>query len=287
MKIKNIPPIPAILLAVVSVQGGAAIAKTIFPFMGAMGTASLRIVLSAFILLIVYRPNFKKISKEQWKSVIPYSIVLGAMNISIYLSLARIPLGLAVTLEFIGPLLLAIITSRKALDFLWAMLATIGIILIAPWNSDTNNIDLIGVLLALLAGIFWAAYIVFGSKTSKVMDSGEAVSIGMLVASCIVIPFAIAEGNLVEITPKLFILGVAIALFSSAIPFTLEMNALKHIPAKTFSILISLEPAVAALCGLLFLKEELSIFEWTAILLVIIACAGSTLSKPGRTYSNQ
>lgn len=287
MKFKNIPPIPAVLLAILSVQGGAAIAKSIFPLMGAAGTASLRIVLSAIILLIAYRPNFRKISTKQWKLVIPYGIVLGAMNISFYLSLARIPLGLAVTLEFIGPLLLAISTSRKALDFLWAVLAAFGIALIAPWNSDNNNIDLIGASLALLAGVFWAAYIVIGGKTSKVMDSGQAVSIGMLVASCIVIPFAITEGNLIEITPKLFSMGLAIALFSSAIPFTLEMSALKHIPAKTFSILMSLEPAVAAFCGLLFLKEQLSIFEWTAIAMVVIASTGSTLSKSQKTYSDQ
>lgn len=287
MKIKNIPPIPAVLLAILSVQGGAAIAKSIFPLLGAAGTASLRIVLSAIILLIAYRPNFRKISATQWKLAIPYGIVLGAMNISFYLSLARIPLGLAVTLEFIGPLLLAISTSRKTLDFLWALLAAFGIALIAPWGTGSNNIDLVGASLALLAGVFWAAYIVIGGKTSKVMDGGQAVSIGMLVASCIVIPFAFTEGNLGEITPKLFLMGLAIALLSSAIPYTLEMNALKHLPAKTFSILMSLEPAVAAFCGLLFLHEHLSVFEWTAVAMVIIASTGSTLSRKKETYPNQ
>lgn len=279
MKIKNIPPVPAVLLAILSVQGGAAIAKSIFPVMGAAGTAGLRIVLSALILLIAYRPNFKKITPAQYKLVLPYGFVLGAMNISFYLSLARIPLGLAVTLEFIGPLLLAISTSRKTVDFLWALLAALGIALIAPWSSNSGNIDLTGAALALLAGAFWATYIVIGGKTSKIMDGGQAVTIGMLVASCVVIPFAMIEGNLVQVTPKFFLMGLAIALLSSAIPYTLEMTALKKIPAKTFSILMSLEPAVAAFCGLIFLHEQLSTLEWTAIALVVIASTGATLGK--------
>ncbi len=278
MKLKNIPPIPAVLLAIISVQGGAAIAKGIFPFLGATGTATIRIVLSAIILGFAYRPNLKTITVTQWKLVIPYGVVLGAMNLSFYLSLAKIPLGLAVTLEFIGPLALAISTSRKALDFLWAIMASAGIFLIAPWGEN-SNIDLIGAGLALLAGAFWAAYIIIGGKVSQIMESGDAVSIGMAVASCVVLPFAFADGGLAQVNPKLLTLGLAIALLSSAIPYTLEMSALKHIPAKTFSILMSLEPAVAAICGILFLSEHLSIVEWLAIALVVVASLGASLVK--------
>mgnify|MGYP003574919560 FL=1 len=278
MKLKNIPPVPAVLMAIISVQGGAAIAKGIFPVMGAGGTVMLRIVLSAIILLAIHRPNFKKITGSQWKLVVWYGLVLGAMNTSFYLSLARIPLGLAVTLEFIGPLLLAVSTSKKALDFLWVILAAVGIALIAPW-SPNSNIDLIGAALALLAGAFWAAYIVIGGKLSKTMDGGIAVSIGLVVASFVAVPAGIIEGNLHQINPTILFWGLGIALLSSAIPYTLEMNALKHIPAKTFSILMSLEPAVAAFCGLLFLGEQLSINEWIAIMLVVAASAGATLSK--------
>ncbi len=284
MKIKNIPPVPAVLLAIVSVQGGAAIAKGMFPFLGATATVALRIGLSAIILMLAFRPNLKNITAAQWKMVTLYGISLGAMNLSFYLSLSRIPLGLAVTLEFIGPLLLAISTSKKGTDLIWALMATIGIILIAPWGNN-NNIDWIGILLALLAGTFWAAYIVVGGKTSKLMDSGQAVSIGMLVASCLVLPFALVDGNLFSATPSLLGMGFAIALLSSAIPFSLEMNALKHIPAKTFSILMSLEPAVAAVCGLLFLREHLSIYEWMAIVLVVGASTGSTLTKRTKSSS--
>ncbi len=278
MKIKNIPPIPAVLLAIVSVQGGASIAKGIFPALGAASTAAVRIAFSAVILLLVNRPKFSTITKAQWKIVILYGIVLGAMNTSFYLSLARIPLGLAVTLEFIGPLLLAVAGSKKPLDFLWVLLAAGGIALIAPWSG--NDIDVLGAALALLAGVFWAAYIVLGGKISKIMDGGQAVTTGMLVATAVVLPFGLIEGGLLQLNPKLIGLGIALALLSSAIPYTLEMNALKHIPAKTFSILMSLEPAMAAFFGLVLLQEYLSIFEWSAIVLVVIASMGSTFSKP-------
>lgn len=284
MKLKNIPPIPAVLLAIISVQGGAAVAKGMFPLLGATATVTLRIALSALILLLAYRPNLAKITTQQWKMVTFYGISLGAMNLSFYLSLSRIPLGLAVTLEFIGPLILAISTSKKATDFIWAFMAAAGIALIAPWSGD-NKVDLVGASLALLAGGFWAMYIVVGGKTSKIMDGGQAVSIGMLVASCLVIPFAFIDGKIFEATPTLLTMGLAIALLSSAIPFTLEMNALKHIPAKTFSILMSLEPAVAAFCGLLFLREQLAINEWIAIALVVAASAGSTITKPKNTLN--
>lgn len=285
MKIKNIPPIPAVLLAIVSVQGGAAIAKGMFPLLGATATVTLRIGLSALILLIAYRPNFKKLTKTQWKLVSFYGMSLGAMNLTFYLSLSRIPLGLAVTLEFIGPLILAIATSKKATDLIWALMAATGIALIAPWSGE-SSIDLTGAILSLTAGGFWAIYIIMGGKVSKVMDGGEAVSIGMLVASCVVLPFAFTDAHIFDATPKLLAMGLAIALLSSAIPFTLEMSALKHIPAKTFSILMSLEPAAAAICGLLFLKEYLSLYEWAAIVLVVGASTGSTLTKAKQAKSH-
>lgn len=285
MKLKNIPPIPAVLLAIISVQGGAAIAKSIFPVMGASGTVALRIGISAIILFTINRPKLKDISGKQWKLIFWYGIILGAMNTSFYLSLSRIPLGLAVTLEFIGPLLLAISTSRKALDFIWVLLAAAGIALIAPW-SGASNIDLIGAALALLAGGFWAGYIVLGGKLSQTMDGSQAVSVGLLFASLIAVPAGIIEGNFANLNPNMLVLGLGIALLSSAIPYTLEMNALKQIPAKTFSILMSLEPAAAAVCGLLFLREHLSIHEWAAIALIVGASTGSTLTKSKQAKSH-
>ncbi|MRX70495.1 inner membrane transporter RhtA [Flavobacterium resistens] len=272
----NLPPVQAVLLAIISVQCGAAIAKTLFPTLGAAGTASIRIGVSAIILLLVYRPNLKAITKTQWKVVIPYGLSLGAMNLIFYFAIERIPIGLAVTLEFIGPLLLAIIGSKRLIDYLWVLLAGIGILLIAPWTNE--RLDTLGVLFALIAGALWAAYIVFGGKISKIMNEGTAVSTGMLLAAILVLPFGIFENGLANLTPRLFGMGVALALLSSAIPFTLEMKALGKLPPRTFSILMSLEPAAASICAFIFLEENLSFYEILAVVCVVIASAGSTLT---------
>ncbi len=272
----NLPPVQAVLLAIISVQCGAAIAKTLFPTLGAAGTASIRIGVSAIILLLVYRPNLKAITKTQWKVVIPYGLSLGAMNLIFYFAIERIPIGLAVTLEFIGPLLLAIIGSKRLIDYLWVLLAAIGILLIAPWTNE--RLDTLGVLFALIAGALWAAYIVFGGRISKIMNEGTAVSTGMLLAAILVLPFGIFENGLVNLTPRLFGMGVALALLSSAIPFTLEMKALGKLPPRTFSILMSLEPAAASICAFIFLEENLSFYEILAVVCVVVASAGSTLT---------
>ena len=272
----NLPPVPAVLLAIISVQCGAAIAKTLFPAIGAAGTASIRIGISALILLIAYRPNLKEITREQWKIVIPYGLSLGAMNLIFYLAIERIQIGLAVTLEFIGPLLVAIIGSKRWVDYCWVLLAAAGIILIAPWSND--RIDPLGVLFALIAGGLWAAYIVLGGKISKIMNGGQAVSTGMLFAALLILPFGFYENGLANLTPKLFGMGVALALLSSAIPFTLEMKALGQLPPRTFSILMSLEPAAASICAFIFLQESLSFYEILAVICVVVASAGSTLT---------
>jgi len=272
----NIPPVPAVLLAIISVQCGAAIAKTLFPAIGAAGTASIRIGVSALILLLAYRPNLKEITLAQWKIVAPYGLSLGAMNLIFYLAIERIPIGLAVTLEFIGPLLVAIIGSRRLIDYCWVLLAAAGIVLIAPWSND--KIDPLGVLFALVAGGLWAAYIVLGGKISKIMKDGDAVTTGMLFAAILILPFGFYENGLANLTPKLFGMGIALALLSSAIPFTLEMKALGQLPPRTFSILMSLEPAVASICAFIFLQEKLNFYEIAAVVCVIAASAGSTLT---------
>ena len=280
-KLFNIPPIPAVLFAIISVQSGAAIAKTLFPAIGAAGTASLRIGISAIILLAIYRPNLFKITPNQWKIVISYGLSLGAMNLIFYLAIERIPIGLAVTLEFIGPLLVAVIGSKRLIDYLWVLLAAIGIVLIAPWSN--NGIDLLGVLFALLAGAFWAAYIVLGTKVSKIMKGGDAVATGMLFASILIVPFGISENGLNNLTPTFLYLGIALALLSSAIPFTLEMKALGQLPARTFSILMSLEPAAASIFAFIFLQEHLAFNEILAVVFVVIASVGSTITSKRTT----
>jgi len=282
-KAPAIPAIPAVLLAVVSVQGGAAIAKGLFPVLGATSTVGLRVILSALMLLAVFRPRMARFTAAQWRAVIPYGLVLGVMNLVFYQAIARIPLGLAVTLEFIGPLGVAVAGSRRALDVVWVVLAGAGIALIAPWGG--GGVDPLGVVLALAAGACWAAYILLGGHVSRLVPGGAAVAVGMAIAAVAVLPVAVASGGLGRLTPRLLAAGVGVALLSSAVPYTLEMIALKALPSRIFGILMSLEPAVAALAGLVFLGEMLTGTQWLAVVLVIAASAGAALTaRPaGRT----
>ncbi len=271
-----LPPVPSLLLASLSVQAGAAMAKGLFPAVGPSGAAGLRVGLSALMLLAVFRPGLRNLTGPQWRAIIPYGVVLGAMNLFFYLALARVPLGLCVTLEFMGPLLLAVSSSRRVLDFVWVVLAGSGIALIAPW--DGYGLDLLGSLFALLAGACWAAYIVLGGRVSQLIPGPTVVATGMFFATLTVLPVTIAGGGLARLTPALLVSGLALALLSSAIPFTLEMNALRKLSSRTFSVLMSLGPAMAAVCGLIFLHEQLSFTQWLAVALVVIASAGATLN---------
>ncbi len=198
------------------------------------------------------------------------------MNLVFYLALSRIPLGLAVTLEFVGPLGVAIFGSRRAIDLAWVVLAATGIALIAPWKG--GSVDPLGVLLALGAGAFWAAYILIGGRVSRLVPGSAAVATGMLFAAAVVLPISVATGGFARLTAGRTLAGLGVALLSSAIPYTLEMIALNALPARTFGILMSLEPAVAALAGRSFLGEILSPAQWLAVALVIAASAGSTLT---------
>lgn len=272
-----IPALPAVLVAIVSVQGGAALAKGLFPALGASGTVGLRIGLSALILLAAFRPPLTRLTATQWRAVIPYGMVLGVMNLLFYSAISRIPLGLAVTVEFVGPLGVAVFGSRKAVDVLWVVLAGAGIALITPWTGG-SGVDPVGVLLAFAAGCCWAAYIVLGGRLSRLLPGGAAVSTGMLVGALTAVPIAAAMGGFAHLTPGRLGIGLGVAILSSALPYTLEMIALKALPARTFGILMSLEPAVATLMGLVFLREHLSPVQWLAVLLVSAASAGSTLT---------
>lgn len=276
LSILKIPAIPAVLLAIISVQGGAAIAKGLFPVLGAGGTASVRIGFSALILFAAVRPDLRRLTLSQWKAVIPYGIVLGAMNLLFYCALERIPLGLAVTLEFVGPLGLALMGARRALDFLWVLLAGFGIALIAPWNGE--GIDLLGLIFALLAGVCWAIYILLSQKAGVQLPGQLAVTVGMMFAALAVLPVGIAEGNLPAMTPYLLLLSITLAVFSSVLPFSLEMQALRSLPSRTFSILMSLEPAAAALAGWLLIGEHLEFGQWMAVLCIVIASCGAALT---------
>src|SRR3954471_9192855 len=229
--LEAIPPVPAILGAIVSVQAGAALAKGLFPALGPIGTVGLRVVLSAIMLMAAFRPRLRALSAAQWRAGIPYGLVLGTMNIVFYLSLSRIPLGVAVTVEFIGPLAVAVFGSRRAVDIAWVVLAAAGIALITPWSG--GGADAFGVALALAAGGCWAAYILLGGRVSRVMPGGASVAMGMVIGSLVALPGAIATDGFARLTLRLFVAGIGVALLSSAIPYTLEMIALKRLPART------------------------------------------------------
>ena len=258
-----------------SVQLGAVFAKHLFSVAGPLGTGTLRICFSALLLTLVFRPRLTHLRREQWQAVVPYGMVLGAMNLCFYCALARLPLGLAVAIEFTGPLLVALLGSRRLLDLVWAGLAIVGICLVTPW-SKTQHADVGGVGLALGAGLLWAAYILLGRRVSQVIRASTGVAVGMLIATGTVLPVITVLPPSLRLEPSLLMSGVAVAVLSSALPYTLEMFALRDLPSRSFGILMSLEPAVAAVCGWLWLGERLSPLQCWAIALVMAASVGTS-----------
>lgn len=248
MKNKKNWAVPAVLLSMLSVQGGASIAKYLFPILGPAGTGTLRIGLAGILLAAVNRPQVHKFTRANWLFALAYGVSICFMNLLFYYGIRRIPLGLGVTVEFIGPLGLALLTSRKASDFLWALLAGAGIVLIVPWRG--GSVDPVGLLFVFLAGLLWAAYIVTGGKITARMKSSDAVTTGMCIAFLFILPFGIFSGDLDALDLKLLLIGLGVGVFSSALPFSLDLFALKQVPAKTFSVLQSLQPAFGALSGL-------------------------------------
>lgn len=273
----------AVFVAVCCMQVGAALGKLIFPVVGAAGASALRIFFASLILLAVFRPWRALPEGRAWRPLLLYGATLGFMNLFYYLAIARIPLGIAVALEFLGPLAVAVLNSRRPSDWLYVALAVIGVAILLPIHSGAGPLDGLGVVLAILAGACWGLYIIFGQRTSAVVLAGTATAIGMVVACCVVLPVGVAQSGAALLTPHILPIAVGIALLSSAIPYSLEMLALKRLPAQTFSILMSGEPACAALSGFLILGERLSLSQWIAIACVMTASIGSSLSARKRT----
>lgn len=271
-------PILVLILAMISIQGGAALAKGLFPILTPQGTAAIRVLLSALILCAVTRPWRTPVPQRARLPLAIYGLSLGAMNLLFYLAIQRIPLGVGVALEFVGPLTLAVATSRGRLDILWALLAGFGIFLIMPVLKSSAPLDPVGILLALAAGVMWALYIVFGQSLSKDLPEKSAVALGMMFAVLSAAPYALLTSGTTMFTLSVLPLAVAVAVLSSALPYMLEMVALKRLPVPVFSTLMSMEPAIAACSGLLFLSERLTTTQWAAIACVILASAGSSLS---------
>lgn len=268
---------PAPLLVVCSVsitQIGSALAKTLFASLGTRGAVLVRVSFAAVMLLAMNRPSVRRIPRTALRLAVMFGVVLGLMNWSFYAALARVPLGVAVTVEFIGPLGVALLQSRRPRDILWVLLAATGIILLTPLGA--GGPDPVGVGLALLAGICWALYIVLGARVGQAFAGGTGLSLAMVVAAIILAPGGAASAVPILVSPSLLVTGIAVAAFSSALPYTLEMEALRRMPSRVFGVLMSLEPAVAAIAGFLILGERLGPRALGAMLLISVASAGVT-----------
>ena len=273
LRADRIPPALLVLAGVAAVQLGAAIGKTLFDEIGPAGTVLLRQAFAALVLLLVWRPRLRGRSWADWRLVLAFGVVLASMNLSIYAAIDRIPLGIAVTIEFVGPLGVAVAGSRRALDLLWVGLAAAGILLLSDFG--TADLDLLGVLLALLAGCLWAAYILLTARVGRRYEGAQGLALAMAAGTVVAAPVGIADGGAGLASASVLAIGFLVAMLSSAIPYTLEMEALRRLPTGVFGVLMSLEPAMAALAGFLVLDEGLATYEVVAIALVVAASAGA------------
>ncbi|MGH2713190.1 MAG: EamA family transporter [Thermoleophilaceae bacterium] len=267
------PPTLLVLAAVTSVQFGAALAKTLFDEVGPGGTVFLRVLLGAIVLALVWRPRVAGHDARDLRLAVAFGLVLAAMNLAFYASLDRIPLGIAVTFEFVGPLGVAVFGSRRPRDLLWVGLAAAGILLLSGFGG--SDLDALGVGLALLAGACWAAYILLSARVGQAFPGGAGLALAMVVATVPLAPVGIADAGTELLVPWVLAVGAGVGVLSSAIPYALELEALRSLPVGVFGVLMSLEPAVGALAGLVVLGEELATREVAAIMLVVAASAGA------------
>ena len=274
---RSLFPIALLLIAMASIQTGASMAKSLFPLVGAQGTTSLRLIFASVIMLLVLRPWRARLTARSLRTVVFYGIALGGMNFLFYMSLRSVPLGIAVALEFTGPLAVALFASRKALDFVWVVLAASGLLLLLPHGQESTALDLTGAAYALGAGVCWAGYIVFGQKAGE--DNGiQTAALGVLIAAIFIAPIGAVHAGSALLDIGLLPTAIGVAILSTALPYSLEMVALTRMPARTFGTLASIEPAFGALSGMLFLHESLTLTQWLAIAAIIAASAGATFS---------
>ena len=277
-------PYLALAGAMLSLACGTSFAKQLFPVAGAMGTSAMRVGLAALILLAVFRPWRFRLTRNDIGRVLLFGGVLGVMNLTFYLSLRTIPLGLALAIEFMGPLTLALIHSRRLIHFVWIGCAALGLVMLLPFRGGVGALDPVGVGYALIAAVCWALYIVFGKRLSHI-PSGPSVAMGMSVAALVILPFGAVEAGPALLSPSLLVMGLAVAVASSALPYSLDMVAMRGMPKRTFGVLLSGEPAVGALAGLVFLHEHLTGTQWLAIAAIVAASMGAilTTSRERRT----
>jgi len=269
-----------ILGSVISVQFGAAISVTIFDEVGVAGSTLLRLAFASLFLLLLSRPKVAQWSRTQVKTVLLFGVVLAAMNLAFYFAINILPVGIATTIEFLGPISIAAIFSRRLLDGLWVVLAASGVVLIAqPWSGG-GNLELSGILLSLLSAFFWGVYILVVQRANKVFPDRDGLTVAMMIGMAIVfIPGAISGGSTL-VTPHILLIGAVIGLLSSLIPYSFELEALRRMPARVFGTLMSMEPAVAVFTGFIVLNQKPTLLELFAIALVVIASVGVTRTAP-------
>ncbi|OAT47927.1 integral membrane protein [Proteus hauseri ATCC 700826] len=282
-KLQVFYPVLLLLLSMLSIQSGASLAKSLFPVIGAPAVTALRLLLGTLILFFIFKPWRIKFTRESLMPLFLYGLSLGAMNYLFYLALETIPLGIAVALEFTGPLAVAMFSSRRAIDFVWIILVIAGLGLLLPIGDNIHGLDPLGILYALGAGVGWALYIVFGQRAGKGYGTAT-VSIGSLIAAFIFFPIGLMQSS-PELMFSWSILPIAlvIAILSTAFPYTLEMIALTRLPAKTFGTLMSLEPCMGAFIGIIFLHEHLTLIQWVALAFIVLASIGSTTTMKSKT----
>ncbi|MER7701047.1 MULTISPECIES: EamA family transporter [unclassified Streptomyces] len=272
-------PIVLVVAGGLSVQFGSAVAALLMPKAGALGVVTLRLAAAALILLVICRPKLRGHSRADWGTVLAFGIAMGGMNTLFYQALDRIPLGIAVTLEVLGPLALSVFVSRRLINLVWAGLALIGVVLLGGGGFD--RLDPVGAAYALGAGAMWAAYIVFSARTGRRFPQADGLALAMVVAAVLSLPLGVMESGAKLAVPSTLALGAAVAVLSSVLPYTLELMALRRLPASTFAVMMSLEPAIAAGAGFLILDQALSTTDALAIALVIGASVGAVRSRAG------
>lgn len=277
-----VSPVWLVLIGILSVQFGAGIAKSLFDEVAPTTIVWLRLVTSAVVLVAVARPTLRGRSRQDWLVVLAFGASLGIMNWAIYQAFARIPLGVAVTLEFVGPLTLAVVGSRRLLDLLWVLLAGLGVAVLG--FEGGSDMDVLGVAFALLAGAMWASYILLSAQTGRRWPGFDGLALASVVATVLLTPFAVGQGGGDLLDPRILAFGAAVGLLSSVIPYSCELVALRSIRPSVFSILMSLEPAAAALAGMIVLQEFLTWEQWVAMVCVVIASVGATRSR--RTFTD-
>ncbi len=273
----------AVLLAMLSITLGASLAKSLFPLLGAAGTTLLRLGCAALLLSLVFRIWRVPLDRRTLLGAIPYGLSLGAMNLLFYLAIARIPLGVALAIEFIGPLTVALLSSRHRADFIWLILAIAGLLLLLPLRATQQAIDPLGAALALGAGLFWGLYMLTGKRAGALLGA-QAPALGMWVGTLLVLPFGLEGAIEASFTVPVILTIIGVGLLSSAIPYSLEMFALRRLPLKSYGILTSGEPAMGALMGLVWLGEQLPPSQWLGIAAIIAASMGTTW-QAGRRHA--